>query len=188
MSITSEEQWIAQAKIDAQAFGMLYRHYVERIYAYHYRHTSNHQDAEDLTSKTFHRALCSIRAYREQPGASFQAWLYRIAHNLVANWYRDNSRHPVTSIENALVLHSDAPSLEHDVEAHESRIALLDAISKLPEERKTLIILKFVNHLSNAEIAAVLGKTEGAIKALYHRTLLGLKKALPGGVWDDATS
>ena len=62
-----------------------------RIYNYHYRHSGNATEAEDLTSRTFYRALRSLHSYREK-GASFQAWLFRIAHNLVVNWYRDTSR------------------------------------------------------------------------------------------------
>ena len=89
---------VIRAKSDPEAFGQLYQHYVDRIYNYHYRHTGNSTESEDLTSRTFYRALRSIHSYREK-GASFQAWLFRIAHNLVINWYRDSGRHQSVSID-----------------------------------------------------------------------------------------
>ena len=93
-----ERDLVIQAKSDPEAFGELYRRHVDRIYNYHYRHTSNRADAEDLTSRTFYRALRSLQSYRET-GAPFQAWLYRIAHNLLVNWYRDHGNHPTISLD-----------------------------------------------------------------------------------------
>ncbi|MDE3092084.1 MAG: sigma-70 family RNA polymerase sigma factor, partial [Chloroflexota bacterium] len=87
----SEESLIARAAHEADAFGVLYERYVDRIYNYVYYRTGNVHDAEDLTARVFYRALSHIYDY-DQHGAPFAAWLYRIAHNLVANWYRDRSR------------------------------------------------------------------------------------------------
>jgi RNA polymerase sigma-70 factor, ECF subfamily len=184
MEQNEEHALIARAKLEPEAFGELYRHYVGRIYNYHYRHTSNTTEAEDLTSRTFYRALRSLHSYREK-GASFQAWLFRIAHNLVVNWYRDTSRHPSVALDSAPLL--PAPSAEpHDyVEAGETRELLMQVLVDLPEDRKTLLILKFVEQLSNQEIATVMGKSEGAIKALYHRTLISLRTMIPEGWFDE---
>jgi len=178
-----ERDLIRCAKGDPEAFGELYRRYVKRIYNYHYRHTGNPTEAEDLTSRTFYRALRSLNTYHEK-GASFQAWLFRIAHNLVVNWYRDTSRHPSVAIDSVPPLHS--PSLApHDyVEAQEERELLSRMLADLPEDRKTLLLLKFVEQMSNLEIATAMRKSEGAIKALYHRTLLSLRDMIPEG-WPD---
>lgn len=189
--VEEEHDLIARAKVDAEAFGELYQRYVNRIYNYHYRHTSNRADAEDLTSRTFYRALRSLHSYRET-GAPFQAWLYRIAHNLVVNWYRDHANHPTISMDtdgypflHAQMAHSDfASGPEASIASAEMREALLRAISELPEDRKTLIILKFVEQMTNTEIGEVLGRTEGAVKALYHRTLITLRTAMRGGSGD----
>ena len=185
--MTHEEEHIlvARAKADPEAFGVLYQKYVERIYSYHYRHTSNQVEAEDLTSRTFYRALRSLHRYRET-GAPFQAWLYRIAHNLLVNWYRDHGNRPTVSLdlEDPIPLRSPAMSPEAWVTTAERRQALRQVIESLPEDRKTLIILKFFEHMTNAEIAEVLGKTEGAIKALYHRTLIGLRRTMQEGAGD----
>ncbi len=191
MSSEEEHDLIARAKSDAEAFGALYQRYVNRIYNYHYRHTSSRVDAEDLTSRTFYRALRSLHSYRET-GAPFQAWLYRIAHNLVVNWYRDHANHPTISMDGddylslrAQMMPSDsADGPEASVAARELQAVLLEAIARLPEDRKTLIILKFVEGMTNVEIGEVLGRTEGAIKALYHRTLITLRLAMREGVLD----
>jgi RNA polymerase sigma-70 factor, ECF subfamily len=191
MSSEEEHDLIALAKMDAEAFGDLYQRYVNRIYNYHYRHTSNRADAEDLTSRTFYRALRSLHSYRET-GAPFQAWLFRIAHNLVVNWYRDHSSHPTVSMDGDDYLSLRAQMIPADaaegpealMAAADMRVVLLRAVSRLPEERKTLIILKFVEEMTNVEIGEVLGRTEGAIKALYHRTLITLRTALREGVAD----
>ena len=179
-----ERDLITRAKSDPEAFGELYRHYVGRIYNYHYRHTGNPTEAEDLTSRTFYRALRSLHSYREK-GASFQAWLFRIAHNLVVNWYRDTSRHPNVAIDSVSALYSSSPAPHDHVEARETRALLLHLLEDLPEDRKTLLILKYVEQMSNLEIAAVMGKSEGAIKALYHRTLVSLRDMIPEGWFDE---
>ena len=178
--LDEERALVAQAKHDPEAFGQLYRRYVRQIYNYHYRHTSDVHEAEDLTSRTFFRALQHLPRYRDT-GHSFQAWLFRIAHNLVVNWYRDRSRHPQAEFDGT---HGDCGAyselLDGVMEA-EQRDKLRRAIHNLPEVRKTLVILKFVEQLSNAEIAVVLGRTEGAVKALYNRTLTHLRRVMMEG-------
>ncbi len=175
----NEAELIAQAKKDPEAFGLLYERYVGRIYRYLYYRTGNQEDAEDLTARTFYRALKSLPRYQDR-GLPFGAWLYRIAHNVVANWLRDRSRRPVVALE---ALGSSA-SREHGpleaLEEQEERELLLQAVRCLPPERQELLILKFVEGLSNAEIGAVMGRSEGAIKSLYHRTLVALRAALAG--------
>ncbi len=170
----SEEETLARASAgDRDAFGMLYERYVERIFNYVYYRTGNVNDAEDLTARVFQRAMNHIVNYTDR-GVPFSAWLYRIAHNLVANWHRDRSRRQEIPISDApLVAKGDAPetSLVHT----EQQESLLRLIRSLPAERQTLLILKFVEHYSNAEIGAIMGRSEGAVKSLYHRTLLALR-------------
>lgn len=162
---------------DHEAFGQLYEQYVERIFNYVYYRTGNPHDAEDLTAKVFFRAMRRIPDYEER-GLPISAWLYRIAHNLVANWHRDRGRRPEISLDEgfASIPHSEHPevTLLHIEEQND----LLRIIQKLPPERQQLIILKFVEHLSNAEIGQIMGRTEGAVKSLYHRTLLSLREEM----------
>lgn len=173
----AEVALIERAKLDPTAFADLYERYVDRIYAYIYYRTGDVRDAEDLTARVFYRALAHLPDFH-QTGAPFIAWLYRIAHNLVANWHRDNSRHPEVPLD--LILHSPqtegAPHSE--AERAEAEGKLLEAIRTLPGERQELLLLKFVDGLSNLEIGKLLGRSEGAIKSLYHRTLLSLREEM----------
>jgi len=111
-------------------------------------------------------------------GVPFSAWLYRIAHNLVANWHRDHSRRQEYSLEDLALTSPARDAPEATTEAHEERLRLLQAIHSLPPERQELLILKFVERLSNADIGQIMGRSEGAIKSLYHRTLLSLRDEL----------
>jgi RNA polymerase sigma-70 factor (ECF subfamily) len=159
---------------DREAFGVLYERYVDRIYNYVYYRTGNVHDAEDLTERVFMRALRHIRNYRNR-GLPVSAWFYRIAHNLVANWHRDNSRRKEVPLEDRILMTSQSDHPERELLASEQNQELLQVIRCLPSERQQLLILKFVDHLSNAEIGHIMGRTEGAIKSLYHRTLLAIR-------------
>lgn len=168
-----------RAKRDPEAFGLLYERYVAQIYRYLYYRTGNHQDAEDLTARTFYRALEHLPRYQER-GLPFTAWLYRIAHNVVANWLRDRSRKPVVSLDYIAAWGSGEGDPHTILEEQEERERLLWAFRSLPPERQELLILKFLEGMSNAQIGAIMGRSEGAIKSLYHRTLLELRKYLEG--------
>ncbi|HJW89389.1 MAG TPA: sigma-70 family RNA polymerase sigma factor [Anaerolineales bacterium] len=162
------------AQGDQDAFGALYQRYVGKIYNYVYYRTGNPFDAEDLTARVFFRALRHIGNYTDR-GLPLSAWLYRIAHNLVANWHRDNSRRPEVPYEEILLTRPQAEHPEIVLLQSEEHDGLLSVIRRLPPERQQLLILKFVEHLSNAEIGKIMGRTEGAVKSLYHRTLLTLR-------------
>jgi RNA polymerase sigma-70 factor (ECF subfamily) len=163
------------ARIDPDAFGVLYERYVERIYNYVFFRVGNASDAEDLTSKVFFKALKSIGGYKHM-GLPFSAWLYRIAHNLVANYHRDRLRAREISIENLVLPDTGKhPAPEQKMQQNQEYEFLLHIINDLSPQKKELVLLKFVQNLTNQEIAYIFGKTEGAIKSLYHRTLLELR-------------
>jgi RNA polymerase sigma-70 factor, ECF subfamily len=172
-----EVELIDLARTDPAAFGELYERYVKRIYNYIYYRTGNYHDAEDLTARVFARALQHIPNYVDR-GLPFSAWLYRIAHNLVVNWHRDRGRRKLVPLDEMVMstLRGEAP--EPMAEHREEQDLLLVAIRNLPEERQQLIILKFVERLPNAEIGEIMGRSEGAIKSLYHRTLLSLRNEI----------
>ena len=162
---------------DKEAFGELYERYLPKIYNYVYYRVGNRHDAEDLTSKVFFRALSHIANYVDQ-GVPFQAWLYRIAHNLVANWHRDQGRRKIIALEDYVAggLQSEAP--DGMAEAKDEQRQMLEAVRRLPEDRQQLLLLKFIEGLSNAEIGMIMERSEGAVKSLYHRTLLALREDL----------
>jgi RNA polymerase sigma-70 factor (ECF subfamily) len=169
---------VERAKADPEAFGLLYERYVDKIYNYVYYRTGNRHDAEDLTARVFFQALNHIPRF-VQRGAPFSSWLYRIAHNLVANWHRDRSRRKVISLDKLALVHvqDEAGPFQQAAES-EQRDVLLAAMRQLPADRQQLLILKFVERLPNAEIGRVMGRSEGAIKSLYHRTLVALREDL----------
>ncbi len=181
LTIEEEAEMVERAQSDREAFGEIYRQYVRRIYNYIYYRTGDHQETEDLTAKVFFRAMDGLPKYTNR-GLPFSAWLYRIAHNLVANWYRDRGRRkiiPLDSIapDDASLTEASAFNLpEAAVQGDEERSFLMRAIRQLPEDRQQLLIFKFVERLTNAEIGSIMGRSEGAIKSLYHRTLIALRK------------
>lgn len=172
----SDEVALTQAaKGDSEAFGVLYERYVGRVYNYVYYRTGNVYDAEDLTARVFYRAIRHIGNYRDR-GLPFSAWLYRIAHNLVANWHRDASRRKEIPLDESLTGSDNGGHPEHELLENEERERLLSVIRRLPPDRQQLLILKFVEHMPNSDIGQIMGRSEGAVKSLYHRTLLALRK------------
>jgi len=173
--LLSESELIALASDgDADAFGALYEKYIDQIYNYIYFRTSNVKDAEDICSRVFIRALHHIERYEDR-GYPFSAWLYRIAHNLVVNWYRDRERSDEISLGDQYPPPTMDGNVEDRIEKENETEELLSVIHKLPEDRKELLILKHVEGLTNTEIGQIMDRTEGAIKALYHRTLESLR-------------
>ena len=170
---------IDAARTDPAAFGKLYSRYVEKIYNYIFYRTGSAKDAEDLTGKVFFKAMSNIKNYKHM-GLPFSAWLYRIAHNLVANYHRDRSRKTEVSLDH--VPGEILPQVELQPEPHVVRNQevenLLVFIHELADNRQELLILKFVDQLSNIEIGKIMRKSEGAIKSLYHRTLLELREKM----------
>jgi RNA polymerase sigma-70 factor (ECF subfamily) len=177
--INEEEVLGKAARGDREAFGELYGRYVERIFNYVYYRTGNLHDAEDLTARVFQRAMNHIARYDDR-GVPFSAWLYRIAHNLVANWHRDRGRRQEIPLSDVPVVPSKEERPEAWLVRSQEQDTLLRHIRQLPPDRQTLLILKFVEDLSNAEIGRIMGRSEGAIKSLYHRTLLALRDELGG--------
>lgn len=172
--ISDEEALTRASNGDGEAFGVLYERYVSRIYNYVYYRTGDPYDAEDLTARVFYRAMRHISNYRNL-GLPLSAWLYRIAHNLVANWHRDNSRRKEVPLEDGIFISRDGNHPEYELLESEEQDRLMWIIRSMSPERQQLLILKFVEHLSNAEIGQIMGRTEGAIKSLYHRTLITLR-------------
>ena len=172
-----EAALVERAKAEPAAFGILYERYIDRVYAYIYHRVGNAQDTEDLTARTFYRALDKLHTYEDR-GLPFSAWLFRIAHNLVANWHRDRGRRRFLSLDKLWSHSKEGDTPEEQFEREENHAALWEAIDRLPEDRRTLLLYKFGSRLSNLEIGELLQKSESAIKSLYFRTLATLRKEL----------
>jgi RNA polymerase sigma-70 factor (ECF subfamily) len=159
-------------------FTELYRAHLRDVYSYSYYRIGNHHDAEDLTEQTFLQAYRHFeRAQREANGRPLRPWLIRIAHNLAANYYRDRSRRPVTQLDDAAVL--TAPhGTEEMVEGREEVKEVLAGVSKLPDDRREALIMRFALGMDNREIARAMDRSEGATKVLIHRAIKQLEQGL----------
>ncbi|GMU40531.1 MAG: hypothetical protein AMXMBFR23_13970 [Chloroflexota bacterium] len=148
------------------------------MYRYLLARTSDPAEAEELTSRVFLNALAGLEQYRGR-GAGFSSWLMSIAHNLLVNWYRDRGRRPaIAALDAAADVASEVPGPESSLEQNEVIAQVRAAISSLSAERQELIALKYVDGRTNAEIGRMMGRTEGAVKALHHRTLRELHALL----------
>ena len=161
-------------KYDPEALGEIHDGYSEKIYCYIYRYLGEARLAEDLTAEVFLKLLEAIKASKG-PRTHLSAWLYRVAHNLVVDHFRRPQGESLP-LEEELVA---AP--ENVTVAVEKKLAqqqLRAAISHLTSDQQQVIVLKFVEGLSNAEVGQVLGKTEGAVKSLQHRALAALQRIM----------
>lgn len=178
LNLEKEADVLDQAILgDEEAFSLLYQQNVKKIYNYIYYRTGNVHDAEDLTARVFQRALSHITKYKKTK-VPFSAWLYRIAHNLVANWHRDNKRKNELPLEDHSNIKSKVEMPEVQIENRQEVEKLIKAIHKLSSDRQQLLILKYVENLSNKEVGEIMRKSEGAIKSLYHRTLKELRSII----------
>jgi RNA polymerase sigma-70 factor, ECF subfamily len=154
----------------------LYLLHFDRIYSYLHMSVGNRHDAEDLTTQTFMKMLESIKRFRWQ-SAPFSAWLFRIAHNLAMDHFRASRRwQPEEDVPEPVG--ESEPSAEAAAFQSIGRQSMLELIEDLSQEQKQVLTLKFVFNLPNAEVATILGKTEGAVKSLQHRALVSLQKQI----------
>lgn len=164
------------AQGDRAAFATIYRRYVDRVYGYAFYLLGDHHDAEDATERTFLAALGAVDRFRDE-GATVRAWLFRIAHNQIANALRGRGRRRTASLEAV-----PEPVAEADPAAQLDRIEesrrIRRALASLAEDRRQVILLRFVDGLTAREIGAVLGRSEGAIRVLQHRALRDLAEVL----------
>lgn len=167
-----DSELVELARRDRGAFGSLYERYVDRMYSYLYYRTDSAADAEDLTARTFYQALSHLDGFEDR-GLPFSAWLFTIAHNLVANYYRERSRRRTAPLDSA-----PEPAAPSPFAAAEDAQAVRDAIGSLSPERQHLVLLKYVEGMSNAEIGRAMSRSEGAIKSLLRRTLDELRRNL----------
>jgi RNA polymerase sigma-70 factor (ECF subfamily) len=165
----------------ADSFGELYRLYFDTVFRYIYYRVSTRALAEDLTSETFVRALRRITTFSWQ-GRDFGAWLVTIARNLVADHFKSSKHRMEVSTGEMLDSNEVEASPEDSVLEHLSNEALLDAVHRLNDQQRECVTLRFLQGLSVAETAEVMGKNEGAIKTLQYRAVRTLARLLPAEI------
>ncbi|HET6627459.1 MAG TPA: sigma-70 family RNA polymerase sigma factor [Nocardioidaceae bacterium] len=166
---------------DPDAFGLLYDHYHTSVYRFLYYRVGSVPLAEDLMSETFFRALRSMSSFRWQ-GKDFGAWLVTIARNLTADHYKSGRTRLEYSCEDMGAHDSTTESPESTVLASLTNEALLEALGELPDEQQECLVMRFLQGLSIAETAQVLGRSDGAVKQLQLRGVRNLAKLLPEGL------
>jgi len=164
---------------DREALEELYLIHFDRIYSYLHVSVGNRHDAEDITTQTFLKMLEKIGTFRWQ-SAPFSAWLFRIAHNLAMDHFRAHRRWQPEAEVPEPPAHEAEPSAELEAMRTIGRESMLKLIEHLSPEQQQVLTLKFVFNLPNAEVAAILDKTEGAVKSLQHRALVALQKQVDG--------
>ncbi len=189
---------VEAARSDPSRFDALYRKYLAQVYSYAFYELRDHHAAEDATERVFMQALAGLPRFEERVDeflasraslnaadsadfSTFRVWLFRIARNVVANERRRDRRRPVSSLEAAAELSAPDAAVDTAV-AREAISAAWQAVSRLPEDRRRAIILRFVDEMSTAEIAAILDRSEGAVRVLLHRALRSVADDLRGGL------
>jgi RNA polymerase sigma-70 factor (ECF subfamily) len=179
---------VEAARRDPARFDALYRKYLAQVYSFALYELGDHHAAEDATERVFMRALAALPRFRElatpedgQDASTFRVWLFRIARNVVANERRSRRRRPAASLETALgagLVVADPVDIELGVETRDEAAAALRALDRLPDDRRRALLLRFVDEMSTAEIAGVLGRSEGAVRVLIHRGLRAVARDL----------
>lgn len=164
-----ERLLVEAAKRDPARFAELYERNVYRVYAYVSRRVGTREEAEDVTADVFHHALANLKSFQWR-GAPFAAWLMRIAAHRIIDRWRSSAREAGTPISD------DPPDVP--MEDIEQRAALFQLVSRLPEDQRRVVVLRFVEEKSIREIAQDLRRSEGAVKQLQFRALQKLRESV----------
>lgn len=176
---TKERLLVEAAQLDPARFADLYEHNFERVYAFIVRRVRIREEAEDLTSEVFQKALANLPRFKWR-GVSFAAWLLRIASNLIADRYKSSAREGERSAVEDLaeIVDANEVATQEGLEAVERQAALFRLVHRLPEDQRRVIEMRFAEEKSIREIATSIGRSEGAVKQLQFRGLQTLRAGL----------
>jgi RNA polymerase sigma-70 factor (ECF subfamily) len=185
--LDADRALVEAARRDPARFDALYRKYLAPVYNYAYYELGDHHEAEDATERTFVAALVGLARFEERAdpadgtdASTFRVWLLRIARNVVANRRRELRRHPQAPLEAAAAI-PDPVDVAGIVGIRREADAAWAAVARLPADRRRAIVLRFVEELTTAEIAGILGRSEGAVRVLIHRALRSVARELESG-------
>jgi len=174
--VQDEESLVRRAKQrDQEAFAQLYEGYFDKIYRYVAIRIGDRMEAEDITQQVFLNAIKAISSFRWR-GIPFSAWLFRIAHNQVVDYLRRKTKRATIPLDESLVASDYDPQLIAGQKLDIER--LHSATGKLTPAQREAISLRFAGELSIAQVARIMGKSEGAVKALQHSAIVALRKTL----------
>ena len=174
--VPDEERLVRRAQQrDHEAFTQLYEAYFDKIYRYVALRIGSKPEAEDMTQQVFFKALRSISSFRWR-GIPFSAWLFRIAHNEMVDYLRKRATRVTAPLDESLASIDSDPRqvVEHKLDIER----LISATKQLTEAQREVISLRFAGELPVAQVARVMGKSQGAVKALQHSAIVALRKIL----------
>jgi len=174
--VQDEQSLVQRAKQhDEEAFARLYEEYFDKIYRYVALKIGNRVEAEDMTQQVFINALHSISSYKWR-GYPFSAWLFRIAHNQVVDHLRKKTRQNTLPLDESLAASGDNP--QQLIENKMSTEQLVMAARELTPAQQEVVALRFAGELPIAQVARIMGKSEGAVKSLQHSAIVALRKIM----------
>ncbi|MEK6573498.1 MAG: sigma-70 family RNA polymerase sigma factor [Chloroflexota bacterium] len=186
MPLEEEAKLVSGAKAgDSEAFGRLYRAYVQSIHRYLFLRLSDTSLAEDLTAEVFLRAVDGLPRYIQR-GLPFGAWLFRIARDRLVDYYRQSARRPRAELDDDLP--SDLPEPSDSAVDSETAETLREALAELTDEQRDVIQFRFMEEWSLEETARVMNKSVNAVKALQHRALNVLNRFMKGNESRDSSA
>lgn len=178
----TESAAVQAARRRPERFADLYRKYLPQVYSFAFYELGNHHDAEDVTERVFLSALAALPRFEEraEAGSTFRVWLFRIARNAISNHRRTLARRREAPVALAEAIPGE---LEPDRLAvrSEENLRAWEAVARLPADRRRAVILRFVEEMSTAEIAAIMDRSEGAVRVLIHRALRSVARELGRG-------
>lgn len=173
-----EEKVVQRAKQnDPNAFAELYDEYFDKIYRYIALKIGDREEAEDMTQQVFLKAHQSISSFKWK-GIPFSAWLYRIAHNLIVDYIRKSQKRPDTIADETMITDDPGKNPEQLVETRMDIEQVMEAARHLTEAQREVISLRFAGEMPIVQVAKIMGKSQGAIKALQHSAIVSLRKML----------
>ena len=173
-----EEKVVQRAQQnDPNAFAELYDEYFDKIYRYIALKIGDKEEAEDMTQQVFLKARQSISSFKWK-GVPFSAWLYRIAHNLIVDYLRKSKKRPDTLPDETIITDNSGNNPEQLVEKRMDIEQVMEAARHLTEAQREVISLRFAGEMPIAQVAKIMGKSQGAIKALQHSAIVSLRKML----------
>lgn len=177
MLLENEKHLVEAAKRDPQNFAALYDKYFDQIYRYVYRRVSDKETVQDIVSQTFYDALSHIQGF-EWRGYPFSAWLYKIAHNNVLKWYREQSKMQISDLEEGRNTVDHSVTYEKDLKDSELKDEMETVLEQLEPQEREIIRLKFFEEVSNVEIAEIMGLNANHVGVKVFRVLKKVKQLL----------
>jgi len=178
LSVLNEPDLVRRVQAgEREAFAVLYDKYFNKIYRYTVLKLGDRLEAEDMTQQVFVKALKSISSFKWRD-VPFSAWLYRIAHNQVVDYFRKKARHATTPLDDVIIVSNEDTQRSVELKLRIEEVGV--AMQQLTPAQQEVISLRFAGEMHIAEVAEAMSRSQGAVKALQHSAILALRKVLRG--------